>query len=56
MSVVPSSTLVQMFNNGVATTPDSVATRTKTGGVWAPLTYREFAARARELGNGNAQP
>src|SRR5207245_6211281 len=42
MSVVPGSTLVEMFNNRVAATPDSVAMRTKTGGALAPLTYREF--------------
>jgi long-chain acyl-CoA synthetase len=52
MSVVRGATLVELFNNRVAATPDDVAMRTKTGGTWEPLTYREVGAQARELANG----
>ena len=52
MAVVRGATLVELFNNRVAASPDAVAMRTKTGAVWSSLTYRELGERAREVANG----
>ena len=52
MAVVTGSTLVELFANRVAASPDAVAMRTKSGDAWTPLTYRQLAARVREAANG----
>lgn len=49
---VPGSTLVEIFLNRVAKTPDLVAMRYKAGGQWKPITFREFDLQAREVASG----
>lgn len=49
---VPGRTLVEVFSNRVARSPDKVAMRYKAEGEWKPITYAEFARRAREVANG----
>ncbi|MGH2813213.1 MAG: AMP-dependent synthetase/ligase [Actinomycetota bacterium] len=51
MSVL-GKTLVEMFLNRVARTPDLVAFRHKTDGEWKPISFREFGQMAREVANG----
>ncbi|GAC1366239.1 MAG: long-chain fatty acid--CoA ligase [Actinomycetota bacterium] len=52
MPVVPGNTLVELFTNRVAATPEAVAMRTRTAGAWAPLTYGQVATQARQVANG----
>ena len=52
MAVATGATLVEVFNKRLALSPDAVAMRTRTAGVWMPLTYGDAGVRARELGNG----
>lgn len=49
---VPGNTLVEIFLNRVAKTPDFVALRGKVDGAWKPTTFREFGSQAREAANG----
>ncbi|MCA1838801.1 MAG: long-chain fatty acid--CoA ligase [Actinobacteria bacterium] len=49
---VPGKTLVEIFLNRVAKTPDFVALRSKQSGQWKPTTFREFGVQAREVANG----
>lgn len=49
---VPGKTLVEIFLNRVAKTPDFVAMRAKQDGSWKPTTWREFGQQAREVANG----
>lgn len=49
---VPGNTLVEIFVNRVAKTPDFVALRAKVDGVWKPTTFREFGQQAREMASG----
>lgn len=49
---VPGTTLVEIFLNRVAKTPDLVAMRTKESGQWKPTTFRDFAELSREVANG----
>lgn len=49
---VPGNTLVEIFLNRVAKTPDLVAMRFKEGGQWKPITFRDFGTQAREVANG----
>jgi long-chain acyl-CoA synthetase len=45
-------TLVEIFLNRVAKTPDLVAMKYKTNGRWNPITFREYGQQAREVANG----
>jgi long-chain acyl-CoA synthetase len=49
---VPGKTLVEIFLNRVAKTPDLVAMKYKTNGRWNPITFREYGQQAREVANG----
>ncbi|MEO7804408.1 MAG: long-chain fatty acid--CoA ligase [Actinomycetota bacterium] len=49
---VPGKTLVEIFLNRVAKTPDLVALRGKVDGQWKPTTFREFGDQAREVAAG----
>jgi len=49
---VPGNTLVEIFLNRVAKTPDFVALKAKVDGVWKPTTFREFGQQAREVAAG----
>ncbi|HWD10032.1 MAG TPA: long-chain fatty acid--CoA ligase [Actinomycetota bacterium] len=52
MSMVQGATLVELFNNRVAATPDNVWLKTKAGEGWQGLTYGEASTQAQELANG----
>jgi long-chain acyl-CoA synthetase len=49
---VPGKTLVEIFLNRVAKTPDLVAMKYKANGRWNPITFREYGQQAREVANG----
>lgn len=49
---VPGKTLVEIFLNRIAKTPDLVALRSKENGQWKPITFREFGDQAKEVANG----
>lgn len=49
---VPGRTLVEIFLNRVAKTPDLVALRAKSDGQWKATTFREFGEQAREVAAG----
>lgn len=49
---VPGETLVEIFVNRAATSPDQVALQAKQDGVWKPTTFREFADQARRIAGG----
>lgn len=49
---VPGKTLVEIFLNRVAKTPELVAMRHKENGQWKTTTFRDFADQAREIANG----
>lgn len=49
---VPGNTLVEIFLNRVAKTPDFVALKAKVDGVWKPTTFREFGQQAKEVAAG----
>lgn len=48
----PGRTLVEIFLNRVAKTPDLIAFRTKDNGSWKPVSFGEFEKQAREVANG----
>jgi long-chain acyl-CoA synthetase len=48
----PGKTLVEVFVNRVAMSPDAVAMRVKVKDEWQPTTFREFDTAARETANG----
>lgn len=49
---VPGKTLVEIFLNRVAKTPDLPALRSKQDGAWKTMTWRDFGDQAKELANG----
>lgn len=49
---VPGKTLVEIFLNRVAKTPDFNAFRQKEGGEWKPTTFGDFGRQSKEVGNG----
>lgn len=49
---VPGKTLVEIFLNRVAKTPDLSAMRHKQDGSWKTITWREFGDQAKEIANG----
>lgn len=49
---VPGNTLTEVFTKRIAATPDAVAFRSKVGADWRPITFREYAAQAREVAGG----
>ena len=49
---VPGKTLVEIFLNRVAKTPDLPAMRHKQDGQWKPITWRDFGDQAKEVANG----
>ncbi|GAC1362332.1 MAG: long-chain fatty acid--CoA ligase [Actinomycetota bacterium] len=52
MAVVTGDTLVELFKNRVAATPEAVAMRTKAGAGWTSLSYRDASSQVRELASG----
>ncbi|MGH2717028.1 MAG: AMP-dependent synthetase/ligase, partial [Actinomycetota bacterium] len=52
MAMAQGATLVELFNNRVAATPDGAWLRTKSGDTWKALTFREASTQAQELANG----
>lgn len=49
---VPGKTLVEVFLNRVAKTPDLPALRSKQDGAWKTMTWRDFGDQSKELANG----
>lgn len=49
---VSGNTLVQIFINRVAKTPDLVALKSKRNGQWQSVTFKGFDIQAREIANG----
>lgn len=49
---VPGKTLVEIFQNRIAKTPDLVAFRHKENDQWKPTIFREFGVQASEVANG----
>jgi len=49
---VPGKTLVEIFLNRVAKTPDLPAMRHKQDGQWKAITWRDFGDQAKEVANG----
>ncbi|HVE75434.1 MAG TPA: long-chain fatty acid--CoA ligase [Actinomycetota bacterium] len=49
---VPGNTLVEIFQNRVAKTPDLPALRAKIDGQWKVTTFRDYGQQAREVANG----
>ncbi|MBW3589694.1 MAG: AMP-binding protein, partial [Actinobacteria bacterium] len=49
---VPGKTLVEIFLNRVAKTPDLAAMRHKQDGQWKTITWRDFGDQAKEVANG----
>jgi long-chain acyl-CoA synthetase len=49
---VPGETLVEIFVNRVARSPEVVAMKVKRGDEWQSITFRQFDSQAREIANG----